>query len=82
MCLLSLGIKAFRISFPRSVLTGIFCRLGLLLVHDELVFDAVKSEVKELKPLIVECMQSAMLLPHNVPVIAECGEGNNWLEAH
>jgi DNA polymerase-1 len=54
----------------------------LLQVHDELVFDALKSEVKELKPLILENMQSAMLLPHKVPVIAECGEGKNWLEAH
>jgi DNA polymerase I len=54
----------------------------LLQVHDELVFDALKSEVKELKPLIVECMQSAMILPHKVPVTAECGEGKNWLEAH
>ncbi len=54
----------------------------ILQVHDELVFDAVKSEVKELKPLILENMQSAMLLPHDVPVIAECGEGKNWLEAH
>jgi DNA polymerase-1 len=54
----------------------------LLQVHDELVFDALKSEVKELKPLILENMQTAMLLPHNVPVIAECGEGKNWLEAH
>ena len=36
----------------------------ILQVHDELVFDALKSEVKELKPLIVENMQSAMLLPH------------------
>ncbi|MBL7731447.1 MAG: DNA polymerase I [Chitinophagaceae bacterium] len=54
----------------------------LLQVHDELVFDALKTEVKELKPLIVECMQSAMPLPHKVPVIAECGEGKNWLEAH
>ena len=54
----------------------------LLQVHDELVFDALKTEVKELKPLILENMQSAMLLPHNVPVIAECGEGTNWLEAH
>ena len=54
----------------------------ILQVHDELVFDALKSEVKELKPLIVECMQSAMLLPHKVPVTAECGEGKNWLEAH
>jgi len=54
----------------------------LLQVHDELVFDALKSEVKELKPLIIECMQSAMPLPCKVPVIAECGEGINWLEAH
>lgn len=54
----------------------------LLQVHDELVFDALKSEVKELKPLIIESMQSAMVLPHKVPVIAECGEGKNWLEAH
>jgi DNA polymerase-1 len=54
----------------------------LLQVHDELVFDALRSEVKELKPLIIECMQSAMPLPQKVPVIAECGEGENWLEAH
>jgi DNA polymerase I len=54
----------------------------IMQVHDELVFDAIKSEVKELKPLIVENMQEAMLLPNDVPVIAECGEGENWLEAH
>jgi DNA polymerase-1 len=54
----------------------------ILQVHDELVFDAVKSEVKELKPLILENMQAALLLPNGVPVIAECGEGVNWLEAH
>ncbi|MGZ8516008.1 MAG: DNA polymerase, partial [Chitinophagaceae bacterium] len=54
----------------------------IMQVHDELVFDAVKSEVKELKPLILENMQQAMKLPNDVPVIAECGEGENWLEAH
>ena len=54
----------------------------LLQVHDELVFDALKTEVKELKPLILENMQSAMILPCGVPIIAECGEGTNWLEAH
>jgi DNA polymerase-1 len=54
----------------------------IMQVHDELVFDAVRSEVKVLKPLIVENMQVAMLLPNDVPVIAECGEGENWLEAH
>ncbi len=54
----------------------------LLQVHDELVFDALRSEAKELKPLIIECMQSALPLPQKVPVIAECGEGKTWLEAH
>jgi DNA polymerase-1 len=54
----------------------------LLQVHDELVFDALKSEIEELKPLVLESMQSALPLPNNVPVVAECGQGNNWLEAH
>ncbi len=54
----------------------------ILQVHDELLFDAVKEEVAELKPLILENMQSALPLPEDVPVIAECGEGMNWLEAH
>jgi DNA polymerase-1 len=54
----------------------------ILQVHDELVFDATKDEVEMLKPLIVDCMQSAMTLPNGVPVIAEVGEGVNWLEAH
>jgi len=54
----------------------------ILQVHDELVFDAHRSEVNVLKPMILDCMQSALPLPNEVPVIAECGEGNNWLEAH
>ena len=54
----------------------------LLQVHDELVFDGLITELKELKALILENMQDALLLPHDVPVIAECGEGKNWLEAH
>jgi DNA polymerase-1 len=54
----------------------------ILQVHDELVFDALKSEAKELKPLIIENMQIALSLPYDVPVIAECGQGDNWLEAH
>ena len=56
--------------------------LMILQVHDELVFDAVKEEKEELKKLIVECMQTAMPLPNKVPVVAECGEGENWLAAH
>jgi DNA polymerase-1 len=54
----------------------------ILQVHDELVFDARIEEVDRLKPLILECMQSALELPNQVPVIAEVGQGSNWLEAH
>lgn len=54
----------------------------LLQVHDELVFDVLKEELEELRPLVLECMQSALPLPNDVPVLAECGQGNNWLEAH
>ena len=54
----------------------------ILQVHDELIFDATKDEAKEMKLLIVDCMQNAMPLPNKVPVIAECGEGKSWLDAH
>lgn len=54
----------------------------LLQVHDELVFDVLKSELEQIKPLIISSMQHALPLPNLVPVIAEVGHGNNWLEAH
>ncbi|MEO6136173.1 MAG: DNA polymerase I [Ginsengibacter sp.] len=54
----------------------------ILQVHDELVFDAYKPEVDIIKPLIILGMKNAMILPNDVPVEAEIGEGVNWLEAH
>jgi DNA polymerase-1 len=54
----------------------------ILQVHDELVFDAIESELPALKTLIMECMTGALELPNGVPVEAEIGVGKNWLEAH
>ena len=54
----------------------------VLQVHDELVFDVPNEEVTEVRQLIKEGMEAAMELPNNVPVLAETGVGNNWLEAH
>ena len=51
-----------------------------LQVHDELVFDALKSEVEIIKPIIYEQMINA--IKTRVPIEAEIGMGNNWLEAH
>jgi DNA polymerase-1 len=52
----------------------------VLQVHDELLFDAHKDEVEELRPMIKELMESA--LPLKVPVLVETGIGDNWLDAH
>lgn len=54
----------------------------LLQVHDELVFDAHKDEIETIKPIILNCMQTALALPNDVPTDAELGMGENWLEAH
>ncbi len=54
----------------------------LLQVHDELVFDAHKDELEIIKPVILECMQTALKLPNDVPTDAEIGVGLNWLAAH
>ena len=54
----------------------------LLQVHDELVFDAHKDELEIIKPVIIQCMQTALALPNDVPTDAEIGSGENWLLAH
>ncbi len=41
-----------------------------------LVFDAHKDEVEKIKPVIIECMQTALALPNDVPTDAEIGSGD------
>lgn len=54
----------------------------LLQVHDELLFDVQKDELEKIKPIILNCMKAALVLPNNIPAEAELGVGNSWLEAH
>ena len=75
-------IKLAMIKIHAALIKNKFKSKMIMQVHDELVFDATKEEAEELKPLIIDCMQSALPLPRNVPVIAEIGAGKNWLEAH
>jgi DNA polymerase-1 len=51
-----------------------------LQVHDELVFDAHRDEVEIIKPIIYDKMVHA--IKTRVPIEAEIGVGENWLEAH
>jgi len=52
----------------------------LLQVHDELVFDAKKSELDALTSMIKTEMEQAYTL--QVPLVVDVGTGMNWLEAH
>jgi DNA polymerase I len=52
----------------------------VLQVHDELVFDILKSEEEAMHKLVEKEMQHAMKL--NVPLEVEIGVGKDWLEAH
>ena len=75
-------IKAAMIKIHRQFKEQKIQSKMILQVHDELVFDALRDEVELIKPIIIECMQSALLLPNGVPANAELGVGENWLEAH
>lgn len=52
----------------------------LLQVHDELVFDLHKDEIQEVEAIVKYEMENAYCL--QVPLVAEIGIGDNWLEAH
>ena len=74
-------IKLAMINIEKEMKKRNMQSLMTLQVHDELVFDVLKTELEELKTLVIKEMESAM--PGlKVPIIAEVGTGENWLEAH
>lgn len=75
-------IKLAMIKVSNAIKKEGFKSKMILQVHDELIFDALRSEADALKACILENMESALPLPNQVPVIAEAGMGENWLEAH
>ena len=52
----------------------------ILQVHDELNFSVPPTELEQVRHLVVEEMERAFQM--RVPLVAECGEGTNWLEDH
>lgn len=52
----------------------------ILQVHDELNFNVYKEEMELVKKIVIEEMENACKL--QVPLIADCGVGDNWLTAH
>ncbi|MEE1183191.1 MAG: DNA polymerase, partial [Paludibacteraceae bacterium] len=64
--------KAFRQANLRSQM--------ILQVHDELNFNVYPDEMDKVKEIVCREMSQAIQL--QVPLIADCGVGQNWLEAH
>ena len=52
----------------------------ILQVHDELNFSVYPEEKERVEHIVIEEMQNAFHM--NVPLVADSGFGNNWLEAH
>lgn len=52
----------------------------ILQVHDELNFSVLPEEKEKVERIVLEEMQNAY--PLSVPLVADCGWGANWLEAH
>ncbi|MGJ8658522.1 DNA polymerase I [Cellulophaga fucicola] len=73
-------IKIAMINIHKKLTQGNFKTKMLLQVHDELVFDAHKTELEEVTLLIKTEMENAYKLA--VPLDVEIGIGENWLVAH
>ena len=73
-------IKLAMINIHNKLKAGNYKTRMLLQVHDELVFDAHKEEMEEMKTMIRTEMENAYKL--QVPLDVEIGIGQNWLEAH
>ena len=65
--------------FQRFEAEGLRSKM-ILQVHDELNFNVYREEADRVKQIVLEEMEHVMSL--RVPLIADCGEGKNWLEAH
>ena len=52
----------------------------IMQVHDELNFNVPAADVEQVRRIVVDDMEQVVSL--SVPLIADCGTGANWLEAH
>lgn len=52
----------------------------IMQVHDELNFNVPEDEIDKVREIVINEMQNVVHL--TVPLIADCGVGKNWLQAH
>ena len=72
-------IKAAMIEVDKKLAEGGYKAKLIMQVHDELIVDCPLSEKDNVEKLLKTCMQNVAEL--SVPLIADVGSGENWLEA-
>ena len=77
-------IKRAMIRMPGALTTAGLKTTMILQVHDELVFEVPKEEIKDAVPLVKQIMETACapVLALSVPLTVEVGVAHNWMEAH
>ena len=73
-------IKMAMVSIHRRLKAENLKAQMIMQVHDELNFNVPAEEVERVREIVVSEMENAVHL--SIPLIAECGVGENWLEAH
>ena len=73
-------IKVAMVRIYRRLVSEGYKSKMILQVHDELNFTVLPEEKERLQQMAIEEMQAACQL--SVPLVADCGWGTNWLEAH
>ena len=65
--------------YKRFIDEGIKSKM-ILQVHDELNFSVLREEKEKVQQIVISEMEAAYKM--KVPLLADCGWGQNWLEAH
>ena len=73
-------IKKAMISISRRLKQEGLKTQMIMQVHDELNFNVPVNEVDKVREIVISEMQNVVQL--SVPLIADCGVGENWLQAH
>ena len=73
-------IKVAMIAIDKAFLAENLRSQMILQVHDELNFNVYPEELEKVKNIV--CREMSRAIELQVPLIADCGVGKNWLEAH
>ena len=72
-------IKMAMIDLDKKITSNKFKSKMIMQVHDELILEAYKDELDEIKKIVTECME--LNQPLSVPLVVDIACGETWMEA-